>query len=51
MEYNPSTKGFFVFAMDTLDQYILFESDSNCQYLRTINEMDVIQRVLQGLMT
>ena len=40
MEYNATTKGFWVLAMESSVQHVLFEVDSMFQYLRTISNID-----------
>lgn len=40
LEYNPLTDGFWVLASDSFNQYIIFEVDSNFQYLNTVGIID-----------
>ena len=40
MEFNAETKGFWVLAMESTVQHILFEVDSMFQYLRTIGGIE-----------
>ena len=40
MEYNTETKGFWMLAMESPVQHILFEVDSLFQYLHTISDID-----------
>ena len=48
MEYNVDTKGFWVLATDSLEQYILFEVDEHFIYE---GNFDVINGTPMGITT